>query len=122
MAKKAELQLRLAEAISHIEMMTQSMVAWWAAMYDSVLDDGSIVDERAALRSRYAGARTIADSLDAALTVFSQAGGGAMNIANPIQQFLRDLLAMRNHPMGTLERFAADQANYELLTVPNTQR
>ncbi len=121
-AKKAELHLRLAEAISHIDMMTQSMVASWAAMYSSVLDGGSIVDERAALRSRYAAARTIANSLDAALTVFAQAGGGAMNIANPIQQFLRDLLAMRNHPMATLERFAADQANYELLAKPETYK
>lgn len=38
------------------------------------------------------------------------AGGSVMHMSNPIQRFLRDLLAMRNHPMGALESSAITYA------------
>jgi hypothetical protein len=76
--------------------------------------EGGAVDELAAARCRHAAARTIADSLDTALVVFAQAGGSAMDVANPLQRYLRDLLAMRNHPIAALDRSATDQARLEL--------
>lgn len=36
-----------------------------------------------------------------------------MNVSNPLQRYVRDLLAMRNHPMAALDRFAHEQARAE---------
>jgi 3-hydroxy-9,10-secoandrosta-1,3,5(10)-triene-9,17-dione monooxygenase len=111
--KNLAVQMRLAEATASVEIQTRSMIAAWHDLYAMAARDGT-VEPVAAARSRYAGARTITESLTAALTVFSQAGGGAMNVDNPLQRYLRDLLAMRNHPMAALDRFAAEQMAIEL--------
>jgi alkylation response protein AidB-like acyl-CoA dehydrogenase len=112
-AQNPSVQLRLAEATASIDALRCSMIAGWQDMYTAA-QVGDRVDPVTAARSRYAGARTINESLTAALTVFSQAGGGAMNVDNPLQRYLRDLLAMRNHPMAALDRFAIEQMAIEL--------
>ena len=112
-AKNVAIQLRLADAISSVDALRRSMITGWQEIDDAIRRDGN-ADRVAAARSRYAAARTINESLAAALTVFSQAGGGAMHLDNPLQRYLRDLLAMRNHPMAALDRFAAEQMAAEL--------
>jgi 3-hydroxy-9,10-secoandrosta-1,3,5(10)-triene-9,17-dione monooxygenase len=113
-AKNIAIQLRLAEAIASVDALRRSMTTGWQELHDAAQRDGR-VDKVAAARSRYAAARTITESLTAALTVFSQAGGGVMHLDNPLQRYLRDLLAMRNHPMAALDRFAAEQMAAELV-------
>lgn len=106
-AEKPEVRLRLAEGLNRIEMLERGMRSAWSDAY-AVLergDDPDPVDER---RLHYQGCRTIADSLDAVLGMFATSGGGVMYRSNPLQRFLRDLLAMRNHPVANLERFALD--------------
>lgn len=112
-ADKTELQLRLAEGLSRVDMLTRTMTSSWEELYGAAAL-GETLDMSTQLQGRYMGARTIADSLDAALTMFANAGGGVMNKSNPLQRFLRDLLAMRNHPVASLERYAADQTRHEL--------
>lgn len=108
-ADKPELQLRLAEGLNRVDMLTRSMVSAWEELYD-VVTHGDQCDPAAQARLHYLGARTIPDSLEAALGMFATAGGGVMFRDNPLQRFLRDLLAMRNHPVANLERFAASTA------------
>lgn len=118
-ATDGALHHRLAEATAQVDMMTRSMVSSWRELY-AMAERGGPIDPVVAARGRYAGARTIAASLDAGLVVFSQAGGGAMGVTNPLQRFLRDLLAMRNHPMAALHRFATEQAVLELDVDPRS--
>ncbi|MCP4086968.1 MAG: hypothetical protein GY745_18235 [Actinomycetia bacterium] len=108
-AQKPELQLRLAEGLNRVDMLTRSMVSAWDELY-AVACRGEALDPVAQRRLHYLGARTIPDSLEAALGMFATAGGGVMFRDNPLQRFMRDLLAMRNHPVASLERFAGDAA------------
>jgi 3-hydroxy-9,10-secoandrosta-1,3,5(10)-triene-9,17-dione monooxygenase len=108
-ADKPELQLRLAEGLNRVDVLTRSMTSVWSELYDD-LDRGQSIDEVTHRRLHYLGSRTIPDSLDAALGMFATAGGGVMARSNPLQRYLRDLLAMRNHPVANLERFAFDTA------------
>jgi 3-hydroxy-9,10-secoandrosta-1,3,5(10)-triene-9,17-dione monooxygenase len=112
-ADKVELQLRLAEGLAGLNVLNRSMISTWQEIYDAVADGGE-PDPSVQMQGRYMGARTIADSLDAVMIMFANAGGGVMNKSNPLQRFLRDLLAMRNHPVASLERYAGDQARHEL--------
>jgi 3-hydroxy-9,10-secoandrosta-1,3,5(10)-triene-9,17-dione monooxygenase len=116
-ARNVALHERLAEAVGRVDMLRRAMRSSWQEVY-AAAGRGEAVDPVEAARARYAGARTIAASLEAALTVFAQAGGSAMNATNPLQRYLRDLLAMRNHPMAALDRFATDQALLELDVPP----
>jgi 3-hydroxy-9,10-secoandrosta-1,3,5(10)-triene-9,17-dione monooxygenase len=108
-AQKPELQLSLAEGLNRIDSLTRSMTSSWSELYEA-LCSGQELDPVAQRRHHYLGARTIPDSLEAALGMFANAGGGVMFRTNPLQRFIRDLLAMRNHPVASLERFAGDAA------------
>lgn len=112
-AEKVELKLNLAEGLHRVNMLTRSMVSSWNELHEQLSRD-EILDPGDQLRLHYLGSRTISESLDAALTMFATAGGGVMYRTNPLQRFLRDLLAMRNHPVASLERFGGDHARHEL--------
>ena len=112
-SEKVELQMRLAEGLHRVDLLNRSMVSLWQEL-SAVVERGEALDLGAQLRLHYLGARTISDSLDAALTMFATSGGGVMQTKNPLQRFLRDLLAMRNHPVASLDRFAGEQARHEL--------
>lgn len=112
-AKNSALHIRLAEARHAVDGMTRSMISHWDELMAAAASDEPI-DELMAARARYAGGSTIIEALDAALIVFAQAGGGVMALDNPLQRYLRDLLAMRNHPIASIERFASEQAVLEL--------
>jgi 3-hydroxy-9,10-secoandrosta-1,3,5(10)-triene-9,17-dione monooxygenase len=112
-AERPELRLRLAEGTNRIGLLTRSMVSAWDEA-SAVLAGGADLDPVTRTRLHYQGARTIPDSLEAALGMFATAGGGAMFRDNPLQRFVRDLLAMRNHPVANLERFGMDAARAAL--------
>jgi 3-hydroxy-9,10-secoandrosta-1,3,5(10)-triene-9,17-dione monooxygenase len=113
-ADKPELQLRLAEGLNRVDMLNRSMVSFWTELSEA-LARGDDADPAAHRRLHYLGARTIPDALEAALGMFATSGGGVMFRDNPLQRFMRDLLAMRNHPVANLERFAADTARAVLV-------
>ncbi len=108
-AEKPELQLRLAEGLNRVDMLQRSMVSAWGDQYE-VVERGEAIDPVAQRQLHYLGARTIPDSLEAAMGMFATSGGGVMFRDNPLQRFMRDLLAMRNHPVASLERFGIDAA------------
>jgi len=112
-ADKPEVQLRLAEGLHRLDLLTRSMVSSWRDLH-AAASQGDDLDPADQLKHRYLASRTISDSLEAALVMFATAGGGVMYAANPLQRFMRDLLAMRNHPVASLERFAADEARHVL--------
>jgi hypothetical protein len=106
-AEKPELRLRLAEGLHRIDLLERAMRSAWDDAY-AVLERGERPDPVLERRLHYQGCATIPDSLDAVLGMFATSGGGVMFRDNPLQRFLRDLLAMRNHPVANLERFAID--------------
>ena len=108
---------RLSSALSEVDAVKRQMLAAIEEFY-ALACKGEGIPMEAQLRSRYEGARAISKCLHAVIDVFEIAGGGVMRLANPIQRFLRDLLAMNNHPMGALEGTATPWAR-ELLGVPS---
>lgn len=112
-AEKPELRLRLAEGLYRIDLLERAMRSAWNDAY-AVLERGDRPDPVLERRLHYQGCRTISDSLDAVLGMFATSGGGVMFRANPLQRFLRDLLAMRNHPVAGIERFAVDASRAAL--------
>ena len=108
---------RLAGALSEVDAVRRQMLATIEEFY-ALACKGEGIPMEAQLRSRYEGARAISKCLHAVIDVFEIAGGGVMHLSNPIQRFLRDLLAMNNHPMGALEGTATPWAR-ELLGVPS---
>lgn len=112
-AERSELRLRLAEGLNRIELLQRAMVSAWDEGY-RILAAGGDLDPVARTRLQYQGARTIPDALEAALGMFATAGGGVMFRDNPLQRFMRDLLAMRNHPVANLERWGGDAARAAL--------
>lgn len=101
-AEKPELRLRLAEGLHRIDLLERAMRSAWDDAY-AVLERGDRPDPVHERRLHYQGCSTIPDSLDAVLGLFATSGGGVMFRDNPLQRFLRDLLAMRNHPVANLE-------------------
>ncbi len=106
-AEKPELRLRLAEGLHRIDLLERGMRSAWDDAY-AVLERGEKPDPVLERRLHYQGCRTIADSVEAVMGMFATCGGGVMFRDNPLQRLLRDLLAMRNHPVASLERFAVD--------------
>jgi len=113
-AAQSEVQANLAEGVHRVNVLHRSMVSAWNEVYD-VVSNGDPLDPLAQRQLHYQGARTISASLEAALAMFATSGGGVMHTKNPLQRFLRDLLAMRNHPVASLGRFAKDQAQTEFV-------
>ena len=112
-AERPELRLRMAEGLNRVDLLERGMRSVWDEAY-GVLERGDEPNPVIERRLHYQGARTIVDSLDAVLGMFATSGGGVMFRDNPLQRFLRDLLAMRNHPVANLERFAFDAARVML--------
>lgn len=112
-AERPELRLRMAEGLNRVDLLERGMRSVWDEAY-GVLERGDEPNPVIERRLHYQGARTIVDSLDAVLEMFATSGGGVMFRDNPLQRFLRDLLAMRNHPVANLERFAFDAARVML--------
>jgi len=109
-AQNPAVQYRLAEALADVGDARLRMRATWEEFYAVVNGGAQLVPPHLQARSRYEGARSISRRLYAVLSVFEVAGGSVMHLSNPIQRFLRDLLAMRNHPMGALESTAGAYA------------
>lgn len=107
-------QYRLAEALADVEDARLRMRATWDEFYAAVEGGATLVPPHLQARTRYEGARAISRCLHAVLSVFEVAGGSVMHNSNPIQRYLRDLLAMRNHPMGGLESTASAYARSAL--------
>jgi 3-hydroxy-9,10-secoandrosta-1,3,5(10)-triene-9,17-dione monooxygenase len=110
----AGVQYRLAEAMADVEDARLRMRATWDEFYGAIDAGAPLVPPQLQARTRYEGARAISRSLHAVLSVFEVAGGSVMHMSNPIQRYLRDLLAMRNHPMGGLESTASAYARSAL--------
>lgn len=106
-------QVRLAAALADVEDVRLRMQHTWHEFYSLACRDGAVPAESQA-RCRYEAARAISTCLHAVLSVFEVAGGSVMHLSNPIQRFMRDLLAMRNHPMGALEATAIPFARARL--------
>lgn len=113
-AANPAIQFRLADALAEVENARLRMRATWDEFYSLACAGAPLIPPHLQARSRYEGARAISKCLHAVLEVFEVAGGGVMHLSNPIQRFLRDLLAMRNHPMGALEGTAVTYARAEL--------
>ena len=112
-AEKPELQMRMADGLNRVGLLRRAMISSWRELHDAAVS-GAEIDLAAQMQHRYLGSRTIADSLEAAIVMFATCGGGVMFRENPLQRYLRDLLAMRNHPVASLERFGSDQARFVL--------
>ena len=112
------LQFRLANAMAEVENARLRMRATWEEFYGMACAGTRLIPAGLQARCRYEGARAISKCLYAVIEVFEVAGGSVMHLSNPIQRFLRDLLAMRNHPMGALESTAASFARGHLTLPP----
>jgi len=104
------IQFRLADAQAEVENARLRMHSTWAEFYGLACSGTRIIPADLQARSRYEGSRAISKCLYAVIEVFEVAGGSVMHLSNPIQRFLRDLLAMRNHPMGGMEANAVPYA------------
>ena len=113
-AASPAVQFRLAHALAEVEDARMRMRSTWDEFYGLACSGTRLIPPDLQARSRYEGARAMTKCLYAVLEVFEVAGGGVMHLSNPIQRFLRDLLAMRNHPMGGLEASAGPYARVQL--------
>jgi 3-hydroxy-9,10-secoandrosta-1,3,5(10)-triene-9,17-dione monooxygenase len=103
-------QLRLADALAEVDAARRGMAATWDTFMGLAESGVPIIPANLQAKSRYDGARALSICLRSVIEVFEVAGGSVMHMSNPIQRFLRDLLAMRNHPMGALESSAITYA------------
>lgn len=113
-AASPAVQFRLADAIAEVEDCRMRMRRTWEEFYGLACDGMQLIPAELQARSRHEAARAISRCLYAVLSVFEVAGGSVMSLSNPIQRFLRDLLAMRNHPTASLEATAATFARSQL--------
>jgi 3-hydroxy-9,10-secoandrosta-1,3,5(10)-triene-9,17-dione monooxygenase len=120
-AENPAIHARYADAFASVSDAENRMRSTWNSFYD-LAERGTAIPLTSQLQCRYDAARSIATSLAAVLKVFEIAGGAVMQLSNPIQRFLRDLLAMRNHPMGGLEATATPYVRAELGLPPNPRR
>ena len=121
-AANPAIQFRLANALAEVDNARLRMRQTWEEFYGLACAGTTIIPAELQARTRYEGARAISKCLSAVLEVFEVAGGGVMHLSNPIQRFLRDLLAMRNHPMGALEAAATTYARAQLKTTEGGNR
>lgn len=115
-ALNGSLQLRLVDAVTTVNDLRARLHDQWGAFYGTAQRGQAIaIEDRA--RFRYEGARAIVESLKAVQEVFEVGGGGIMKADRPFQRFLRDLMAMRNHPFAVPDGRGANYAKL-LLGVP----
>lgn len=96
------LHMALANAHATVADARNRQHQTWRDMYATAQGNRPIALESRAM-CRYEAARSIVGCLHAVLDVFGYGGGGVMRLDNPIQRYLRDLLAMRNHPCAIPE-------------------
>lgn len=100
------LHLRLASALSDLDNVHRRLLASWRDMFETTCR-GEEPDRITRTRSRFEGADTTATAFKALSEVYEASGGGAVQATKPVQRYFRDLMAMRNHPTATRERFAS---------------
>lgn len=99
------LLLRLANALSDVGNIHRRLHATWNEIFDCVCR-GEQPSRLLRARARFEAADANATSFEAFSEVYSVAGGGAASTKNPLQQFLRDLMTMRNHGTAAREQLA----------------
>ena len=107
------LHLRLANALGRVESVRRRLLGDWSELFDA-LCRAEQPSRRDWARNRFWGADTTAESYQALSEVFETAGGGGIYSDRPLQRFFRDIMAMRNHPTATRERFAQIYVAYEM--------
>jgi 3-hydroxy-9,10-secoandrosta-1,3,5(10)-triene-9,17-dione monooxygenase len=93
---------RLADAHIVIGDARARLHSTWNICYAIAQSGRSLPIERRA-ELRYESARSIGACLEAVLKLFEVGGGRVMQTSRPVQRFLRDILAMRNHPFAIPE-------------------
>ncbi|MEO8539863.1 MAG: acyl-CoA dehydrogenase family protein [bacterium] len=106
-AANPAVQVRLAHARAEVDDARLRLRSTWEELYGLACGGAKLIPADLQARARYEGPRAVSKCLHAVLEVFEVSGGSVMQLSNPIQRFLRDLLAMRNHPMGAVEGTAA---------------
>lgn len=98
------LLVRLAGALSVAQTMRERHLANWETLFDIACEgrDSTPVER---MKVRFESADAIEECLDAVYSIWPVAGAAAILSANPLQQVVRDLLAMRVH--GSAGRDAA---------------
>jgi 3-hydroxy-9,10-secoandrosta-1,3,5(10)-triene-9,17-dione monooxygenase len=112
-ADNAFLHVRLANALGRIESVRRRLLGDWSELFDLACR-GEAPSRRDWARNRFWGADTTSESFQALSEVFEVAGGSGIYADRPVQRFFRDLMAMRNHPTATRERFAQIYVAYEM--------
>jgi alkylation response protein AidB-like acyl-CoA dehydrogenase len=97
--------IRLAEAVTLVKDARARIPRTWGAFYAQALAGEEITGESRA-QCRYEASYAIAGCLSAVMKVFEISGGAVLHSDKPFQRFVRDLMAMRNHPAGVLENWA----------------
>ena len=121
MAVNPGIHRRLAEALATVrDARTRMRVTW--DDFGAVVAAGGAISAEEKAQSRYEAARAITNCMYAVIEVFEMGGGGVMHLANPIQRYLRDILAMKNHPMGAIELTATTYARAVLGLPPQNPR
>jgi 3-hydroxy-9,10-secoandrosta-1,3,5(10)-triene-9,17-dione monooxygenase len=115
-AQNPSLQLRLVDALTTVNDLRARQRDHWADFY-GLGQRGEKIDVARRAQFRYEGARAIIDALKAVQEIFEVGGGGVMRADRPFQRFLRDLMAMRNHPFAIPDARGANYAKL-LLGVP----
>ena len=100
------MHVRLANGLASAQTVRDRTLATWRAMYDT-LCQGEPLSRVDRLKSRFEFADATATGYQALSEVYETAGGGAISSAKPLQRYMRDLMAMRNHPTATREVFAS---------------
>ena len=112
------LHMSLADALSVVGSERSRIGTTWNEMY-ALARDGQAIPLELRARCRYEAARAVGACIGAVLEVFNYAGGGVMNVGHPLQRYLRDLLAMRNHPFSLPEPRASAWAKAVLGVAPD---
>ncbi len=96
------MHLKVAKAMGNIRAVRERHLANWRELFDTACR-GEDSPPLTRLRVRFEAADCTATSYDAVTDLWTIAGAAAIASSNPLQQTMRDLMAMRNHGSAALE-------------------
>lgn len=87
----------LGEAAADIDAGRTILFSDWERMVDAVAEPGSFVSDEMRIVTRRSQVRAVRRAVDAVDRLFAIAGGGSLQLTNPIQRFWRDTHAGMVH-------------------------
>ncbi|MCD7439729.1 hypothetical protein K4B79_16010 [Streptomyces lincolnensis] len=103
--QNAALHTRLAEAVTLVRDTRARIPRTWGPIYADVVA-GTPISGETRVQARFEASQAIGQCLAAVTKVFEIGGGAVLGSDKLFQHYLRDLMGMRNHPIGIYENHA----------------